>query len=143
MPTMTGEEARESFVRERVAALATADAAGRPHLVPVTFALTGGLLVFAVDHKPKRSQRLKRLANIAANPAVCLLADAYDEDWERLWWARADGTARVLPSPAESRTSAGHVELLARKYGRQYGDSPPRGPVVEIVVGRWTGWRAV
>lgn len=142
MTAMTGDEARDRFVRARVAALATADGAGRPHLVPVTFALTGGLIVFAVDHKPKRSRRLKRLANIEANPAVCLLADAYDEDWERLWWARADGTARVLPPPADSETSAGHVELLARKYVRQYGDRPPQGPVVEIAVGRWTGWRA-
>ncbi|WP_314174071.1 TIGR03668 family PPOX class F420-dependent oxidoreductase [Streptomyces winkii] len=143
MPTMTGDEARERFARARSATLATADEAGRPHLVPVTFALSGDVAVFAVDHKPKRSQRLKRLANIRANPAVCLLVDAYDEDWERLWWARADGTARVLPPPETSEASARHIELLALKYGPQYGSRPPQGPVVEIAVGRWSGWRAV
>nr|WP_206322299.1 TIGR03668 family PPOX class F420-dependent oxidoreductase [Streptomyces sp. HNM0575] len=148
---MTGDEARERFDRARSATLATADAAGRPHLVPVTFAVgsppvpdDGGrdVLVFAVDHKPKRSQRLRRLANIRANPAVSLLVDAYDEDWERLWWARADGTGRVLPPPARSPLAARYVELLARRYSRQYGPRPPQGPVVEIAVQRWTGWRA-
>jgi PPOX class probable F420-dependent enzyme len=146
MPTMTGDEARERFAAARSASLGTADADGRPHLVPVTFALARGaedVLVFAVDHKPKRSQRLKRLANIGANPAVTLLADDYDEDWGRLWWARADGTARVLPPPEHSAASARHVELLVLKYRDQYGPSPPQGPVVEIAVRRWTGWRAV
>ncbi|MCH6163715.1 TIGR03668 family PPOX class F420-dependent oxidoreductase [Streptomyces marispadix] len=149
MPTMTGDEARERFAAARSATLGTADADGSPHLVPVTFALageSGDTVVFAVDHKPKRSQRLKRLANIAANPAVTLLADAYDEDWERLWWARADGTARVMAPPEHSAASARHVGLLVSlvlKYREQYGPRPPRGPVVEITVDRWTGWRAV
>ncbi|OEU91941.1 F420-dependent protein [Streptomyces abyssalis] len=143
MPKMTGDEARERFARARAATLATADETGRPHLVPVTFALSGDVVVFAVDHKPKRSQRLKRLDNIRANPAVALLTDAYDEDWERLWWARADGTARVLPAPESSAASAGYAELLTRKYARQYGPTPPRGHVVEIAVTRWSGWRAV
>ncbi|OEV11800.1 TIGR03668 family PPOX class F420-dependent oxidoreductase [Streptomyces nanshensis] len=142
MPKMTGDEARRRFAGERAVTLATTDGAGCPHLVPVTFALSGDAVVFAVDHKPKRSQRLKRLANIAADPSVCLLADFYDEDWERLWWTRADGTARVLPPPAESAESASYAELLVAKYSRQYGDRPPQGPVVEITVERWTGWRA-
>lgn len=142
MPTMTGDEARQRFERARVATLATADASGRPHLVPVVFALTGDTLVFAVDHKPKRSNRLKRLENIRVNQALCLLVDAYDEDWDRLWWARADGTGRVLPSPESSAESAGYVRLLAEKYRTQYSGRPPQGPVVEIGVERWSGWRA-
>lgn len=150
MPKMTGDEARERFAQARSATLATADEAGRPHLVPVVFALDGGeaerprdVAVFAVDHKPKRSQRLKRLSNIRANPAVALLADSYDEDWERLWWVRADGTARVLPAPGSCTAAARYAGLLARKYPRQYGSAPPHGPVVEIAVTRWSGWRAV
>jgi PPOX class probable F420-dependent enzyme len=142
MPKMTADEARERFAWARVATLATADASGRPHLVPVTFVLTGGTLVFAVDHKPKRSYRLKRLENIRANPVLCLLADCYDEDWDRLWWARADGTGRVLPQPDSSAAAERYADLLAEKYPRQYGPSPPQGPVVEIAVARWSGWRA-
>ncbi|MGP3976244.1 TIGR03668 family PPOX class F420-dependent oxidoreductase [Streptomyces sp. 8N114] len=142
MPNMTGGQARERFAGARIAHLATTDGAGRPHLVPVVFAVTGDTVVFAVDHKPKRAGRLKRLANIEADPRVCLLADNYDEDWDLLWWIRADGTAAVLPAADESPTSARHVRLLTEKYQQQYGTRPPAGPVVEIAVARWSGWRA-
>ncbi|WUB07838.1 TIGR03668 family PPOX class F420-dependent oxidoreductase [Streptomyces platensis] len=141
MPRMTGERARECFTRARIARLATLDDTGRPHLVPAVFALTGDTLVFAVDHKPKRSAHLKRLANIRAHPEVCLLVDDYDEDWDRLWWARADGTATVLPPAERAAASAHYVDLLTRKY-RQYADRSPHGPVVEIQVARWSGWHA-
>lgn len=144
MPTLTAAEARERISRSRVARLATADAEGRPHLVPVVFAVAGtaDTIVMAIDHKPKRSMQLKRLANIAANPAVCLLTDAYDENWDRLWWARADGQARVLPSADESDESTVYVAFLVDKY-RQYAGRPPKGPVIEVAISRWSGWRAV
>ena len=142
MPTLSSEQARQRLEECRVLRLATADPEGRPHLVPVVFALDGDTLVMAVDHKPKRSSRLKRLANMAANPEVSLLADAYHEDWERLWWARADGRARELPPAERSAASARDVALLVRKYPDQYGSQPPQGPVVEVDVHRWTGWSA-
>ncbi len=139
---MTGGQARERFVRSRIARLATVDTSGRPHLVPVVFALTGDTVAFAVDHKPKRSARLKRLANIRAHPEVCLLVDGYDEDWDRLWWARADGTAAVLPPAAASAEATRYVLLLTEKYRRQYAARPPQGPVVAITVTHWSGWHA-
>ena len=141
MPALTSAEARERFAAARIAHLATIDAASRPHLVPVVFALDGDTVMLAVDHKPKRTTRLKRLANIAANPSVCLLADRYEEDWDRLWWVRADGEARVLPSPDRFPEAARCVGLLMAKY-QQYADRPPDGPVVEVSVLRWSGWRA-
>jgi PPOX class probable F420-dependent enzyme len=141
MPALTSAEARERFAAAHIAHLATADAAARPHLVPVVFALDGDTVVLAVDHKPKRTTRLKRLANIAANPSVCLLTDHYEEDWDRLWWARAEGEARVLPSPEQSSEAARCIRLLTAKYP-QYADRPPGGPVVEVSVLGWSGWRA-
>src|ERR1700730_16782449 len=98
---MDGGEARSRFERSRVARLASADADGRPHLVVVCFALEGERLYSAVDAKPKRTQRLRRLANIAANPRVSLLVDHYEEEWSRLWWARADGLAHVVAPNGE------------------------------------------
>lgn len=130
---MTPEEARSRFSAARVARLATVSAAGVPHLVPVTFAVRGDTVVFAVDHKPKSTTALRRLANIEANPAVCFLADGYDEDWSRLWWARADGTARALPPGAEP------VSWLVAKYA-QYAARPPEHAVVVTDVHRWSGW---
>ncbi|MFF2426530.1 TIGR03668 family PPOX class F420-dependent oxidoreductase [Streptomyces mirabilis] len=140
MPDMDEKEARRRFVAARVARLATVDAEGRPHLVPLVFAARGGEIVTAVDHKPKRSPRLRRLRNIAAHPAVCLLVDAYDEDWERLWWVRADGDARVLPPGTQVEYTAA-IDLLREKYA-QYRQRPPDGPVIAVTVRRWHGWRA-
>ncbi len=128
--------ARDRFAAARVARLATADAAGVPHLVPVVFAVDGDTVFTAVDDKPKRTRALRRLANIAANPHVCLLADHYEEDWSRLWWVRADGTAREL-DPADPATAAA-LALLTARYP-QYAQPPP-GPVVAVTVTRWTAW---
>jgi PPOX class probable F420-dependent enzyme len=136
---MTAAQARELFATARVARLATIGADGSPHIVPIVFALDGDHVYHAVDHKPKRTTRLRRLDNIAANPAVALLADEYDDgDWSRLWWVRADGAARVLdPGDEEARRA---VALLCDRYG-QYRDTPPGGAVVAIDVERWAGWR--
>lgn len=134
---MTAEEARARFADARVARLATADAAGRPHLVPVAFAVAGDTIYSAVDAKPKRTRSLRRLANVRANPAVSLLVDHWDEeDWGRLWWVRADGRGRVLdPEDPEARRA---VELLRERYPRQRAD----GEVLAVAVERWSGWSA-
>ncbi len=121
----------------RVARLATADSTGRPHVVPVTFALSpdNRLLVTAVDRKPKSTTNLRRLRNIAAQPRVSVLVDHYDEDWSQLWWARADGLATV-------RTGAERIAPIAwlvAKYP-QYRDSSPQGPVIAIELRTVTGW---
>jgi PPOX class probable F420-dependent enzyme len=130
-------EVRARFEHARVARLATVDADGRPHLVPVCFALDRDTIVSAVDAKPKTTTALRRLANVRANPAVSLLVDHYDDvDWTRLWWARADGDARVVEDGAEHEHACA---LLVARY-TQYRDAPPRGPVVAVAVRRWRGW---
>jgi PPOX class probable F420-dependent enzyme len=129
-------EARARFAGSPVARLATADATGVPHVVPVTFAVEGTVIYFAIDHKPKRSSSLRRLRNISENPAVALLTDHYADDWSALWWARADGRAEIWPDGG-GRLRA--LDLLQSKY-HQYVEIPPRGPVVAIHVGAWTGW---
>ncbi|MFF4797038.1 TIGR03668 family PPOX class F420-dependent oxidoreductase [Streptomyces sp. NPDC001351] len=128
--------ARERFAASAVASLATADASGVPHAVPVTFVVLDDVLYFAVDHKPKSTWDLRRLRNIRENPSVALLVDHYDEDWSTLWWARADGRGEALEDGQE-RCRA--VESLCGKY-EQYKDSPPGGPAVAVRVERWSGW---
>jgi PPOX class probable F420-dependent enzyme len=132
---MSEVEARARFAAARVARLATVTPDGRPHLVPIVFALEGDVLHFAVDRKPKSTTDLQRLANIATNKEVSLLVDHYDDDWARLWWVRADGTGRILARPGRG------LDLLAAKYP-VYADQPPPGPAVEVAISRWTGWRA-
>ena len=135
---LTAAEARQRFAAAPVARLATVGAAGRPHLVPVTFAVDGDHVYTAVDAKPKTTTNLRRLRNIRRDPRVAVLADHYEADWDRLWWARADGLASILGEPAGR---ARPLELLAARYP-QYRVNPPAGPVIAIAVERWTGWAA-
>ena len=95
-------------------------------------------LYFAVDFKPKRSTNLKRLRNIAANPAVSILVDHYEDDWNRLWWVRVDGDARVVTEKAEAQRA---VKLLAARYS-QYRANAPAGAVVAVAISAMTGWSA-
>jgi PPOX class probable F420-dependent enzyme len=137
---MQPDDARARFAASQVARLATVGADGLPHLVPVCFAVVDDRIVTAVDHKPKRTTQLRRLRNIAANPQVCLLVDAYDAvDWAALWWARADGTARVLRAGSAAEVAA--IAALVERYP-QYRAQRPAGPAIAILVSRWTGWSA-
>ncbi|MGH3768028.1 MAG: TIGR03668 family PPOX class F420-dependent oxidoreductase [Pseudonocardiaceae bacterium] len=129
-------EVRARFTRVPVVRLATADDSGRPHVVATTFVVANDLIFTAVDGKPKQSRNLKRLRNIKVNPGVSVLADCYDDDWTQLWWARADGTGRVIEDGDEM---AGPILLLSEKYW-QYRLDPPEGPVIAVTVDRWTGW---
>jgi PPOX class probable F420-dependent enzyme len=121
-----------------VARLATADVAGRPHLVPCCFAVEADVVYSVVDHKPKRSAALRRLDNIRANPAVSLLVDHYEDDWAALWWVRFDGRGRVVVDGPEH---AGAVALLCGKYP-QYRANPPTGVVVAIDITDCRSWSA-
>src|SRR5437868_1913246 len=122
---MDESSARQKFEEARAATLATADAEGLPHLVPIVFAIDQDMIAFAVDHKPKRTTNLRRLRNIAANKHVCLLIDRYDDDWSQLWWARAEGTATVVDDP---QSRALWLARLTERY-EQYKSRPPAGPV--------------
>lgn len=121
-----------------VARLATVDPDGRPHLVPCCFAVTGDVAYSVVDHKPKRSAALRRLDNIRAHPAVCLLVDHYEDDWRGLWWVRFDGQARVV---FDGPDHAAAIALLCAKY-EQYRTAPPSGAVVAIDITACRTWSA-
>lgn len=128
---------RARLEQARVAHLATVRPDGRPHAVPVTYAVAkDGRLLTAVDAKPKKSQNLQRLRNIAAQPAVSLLVDTYDDDWSRLWWIRVDGEAVVLDDPS-ARIPL--LPPLVQKYPA-YADSPPTGPLIVVSPRTWTFW---
>ncbi len=142
-----GERAVEPWVRERFAAgrvarLATLTPEGRPHLVPVTFVLErpSDLVWIAVDAKPKSTRRLRRLANIEADPRVSLVVDHYEEDWDRLWWVRADGRATVVGVSTVAGDAA--VIALQAKYPQEAG-AQSLGPLIRVEVEHWASWSAV
>jgi PPOX class probable F420-dependent enzyme len=127
---------RRRVADARVAHLATVTAEGRPHVVPCCFALDGDRLYSAVDHKPKTTLDLRRLANIRANPHAAMLVDHYGDDWSTLWWVRVDGFARVFTVGEEYDRA---IAALTAKY-QQYERSPPEGAVVAINSERWRAW---
>jgi PPOX class probable F420-dependent enzyme len=114
---------RHLLAEARVGRLATVDAAGNPHVVPVCFVLEGEIIYWAVDHKPKASRRLGRLANLEANPVAQLVVDHYAEAWAELWWVRVSTEAQVLPPGVESERA-----LVARLGG---GCALPLGAYAE------------
>ncbi|MCA2265407.1 PPOX class F420-dependent oxidoreductase [Mycobacterium marseillense] len=133
---------RARFTESPVARLGTVTPGGAPHLVPVVFAVaadpvSGQDVVYtAVDAKPKTTRRLRRLANIDANPLVSLLVDHYADDWTRLWWVRVDGVATVHDDGQDLEVGR---RLLRAKYP-QYQSVSLDGPVIAVAVHRWSSW---
>jgi PPOX class probable F420-dependent enzyme len=130
-----------AFLREaRVGRLATADASGRPLVVPVCFAFDGDALYSAVDDKPKRTRRLRRLRHVEENPRCSLVVDQWDEDWSRLRWVIVEGVADVLRTGTEFSRA---LDLLDAKYP-QYAamDLRTDGAVLRLRAERILAWRA-
>ena len=120
------------LVRRRIARLATADAAGEPHVVPVCFAYALGSVYIALDEKPKDvpPARLKRVRNILENPNVALVADRYSEDWSLLAFVLVRGRAELLAPGEEEHAAA--VRLLRGKYHQYEKMRIEDHPVVAI-----------
>ena len=140
---MDREEAIARLRSARVGRIATVTADARPHVVPFVFALVERdrdvLAYWAVDRKPKHTERPQRLRNLERNPAAEFVVDGYDEDWRALWWVRASGTGRVVDDASPEHAAA--LGALASKY-QQYASEPPPGPVIAIDIERISGWRA-
>ncbi len=134
--------AAERFVQaQRVARMATVDARGRPHVVPIVYAYADGCLYTPIDRKPKTAspERLQRVRNILANPQVQVIVDRYEEDWRRLRYVQLRGRAELIRRGDEHRRA---LQLLERKYA-QYGELPLEGrPVIKIVIERAVAWGA-
>jgi PPOX class probable F420-dependent enzyme len=138
------DESVQARLREtRVARLATLDAEGRPHVVPICFAYDSQVFYSALDLKPKRVPpgQVARVRHIQTEPNVVLLVDHYEEDWEQLWYVMVRGTATLLsPSDAKEEVSKAH-RMLKAKYA-QYRVSllPEDAPIIRIIPTRATCW---
>ncbi len=133
---MGERELQEQVATAKVGHLATLNADGSAHLVPLCFALGKERIYWAVDHKPKRSRSLRRITNLSRDPRVTLLVDHYEDDWTLLWWVRVEGLATLLEPGPEEAVAMG---LLREKY-EQYRARPPEGPAVRIAIHSWFAW---
>ncbi|MGA9011537.1 MAG: TIGR03668 family PPOX class F420-dependent oxidoreductase [Acetobacteraceae bacterium] len=124
---------------QRVGRLATADASGNPHVVPVCFAIDNAALYVTIDEKPKRAspRSLKRLRNMLDNPSVAFVADRYDEDWQQLGWVMLRGRADILADgPEHDRAQA----LLRERYAQYRTMQLAELPVIALRIERVTSW---
>ena len=122
----------------RVGHLATADARGAPHLVPVCFVVADAALYITIDQKPKGDPRaLKRLRNILENPVAAFVADRWDEDWTRLGWVMLRGPAEILAEGAEHDRAQAHLRMRYPQYQKMALDGLP---VIAIRIQRVTSW---
>src|SRR6476659_9981812 len=136
---MLSDRERRFLAERRVAHLATADAQAVPHVVPVCFALHESTLYITIDAKPKRAPAtaLKRVQNIAENPAVAVVVDRYDEDWTRLGWVMLRGRAEILSEGIEHEQAQA---LLRSRYPQLRAMEIAQYPVIAVRIKRTTSW---
>ena len=140
---MLSRRHRDFLDRSRVGHLATAEAGGAPHVIPVCYAVStdaagSDTLYVTIDEKPKRQDRpLKRLRNILENPQAAFVADRWDEDWNRLGWVMLRGRAEILYAGGEhDRAQALLIARYPQYRAMQLGDLP----VIALRIARATGW---
>ncbi|HTT37206.1 MAG TPA: TIGR03668 family PPOX class F420-dependent oxidoreductase [Burkholderiales bacterium] len=136
---MLSDDERRFLAQQRIAHLATADRRAVPHVVPVCFVVSERTLYITIDEKPKRgsSATLKRLRNIAENPAVAVVVDRYDEDWTRLGWVSLHGRAEILTEGTEHDDAQA---LLRSRYRQLEAMQIAQHPVIAVRIERTTSW---
>lgn len=143
LAALSDPRVRDFVFAARVAHLATADAAGAPHNIPVCYWFDGRIIYFAIDEKPKRNtgMRLKRMRNIVENPRVAIVIDHYEEDWTQLCYVLIRGRARVVEDQEEYMQA---LRNLRDKYSQYRGMAltPERNPIVKIEPVHVNAWGA-
>ena len=135
---MLSDGERRFLAHQKIAHLATADSRAVPHVVPVCFAMSDATLYITIDEKPKRSSTaLKRLRNIAENPAVAVVVDRYDEDWVMLGWVMLHGRAEILTDGREHEDAQ---TLLRSRYPQLRAMQIAQYPVIAVRIDRTTSW---
>lgn len=134
------ETERAVLAAARVARLATADAAGRPQVVPICFALVEAELVSPIDEKPKDAapSDMRRVRDVRANPRVAVVVDHYSEAWDRLGWLQVRGRARLLDP-----TDGGHADRVAAlrdKYDQYRDHDLETRPLLVVTPGHTVSW---
>ncbi len=143
VPTSRLSDAQRAFVGAmRVARLATSDAAGVPHVIPVCYALVGDDFYVTIDEKPKRAdfRAIKRLRNIAENPNVAVVVDRYDDDWSRLAWVMLRGRAEILDAGDEHHRAQA---ALRERYPPYRAMRLEPLPVIALRIARVSAWDAL
>jgi len=136
---------RDYISQHRIARLATADAAGRPSVIPICYVLEGNSIYSPLDRKPKSvtAHGLKRVKNIKENGNVSMVIDDYSDDWNQLSYVQISGIARVLEPAGEGNLEhAQAVKTLRLKYTQYRSMDIDQTPMIKITPTRIKAWRA-
>ena len=109
---------------ERVCRVATASAAGVPHVVPVCHVLDDGKLYFASE------KAARKIRNLRENPHVTVTVDLYSDDWSNLKGVMIQGSAALVRTSPRFRKIR---RLLYAKYP-QYPDMSAIGERDSVIV---------
>jgi len=137
---MLDPDERAYLTDARVARLATADADGRPHAVPICFALVDGVIVTPIDEKPKTNDpdAIRRVRDVTANPRVAVLVDHYHENWDRLGWLKIHGSATIHQPDHDHHPDA--VTALRAKYDQYHEHALEDSPIIHVTPGSTHHW---
>jgi nitroimidazol reductase NimA-like FMN-containing flavoprotein (pyridoxamine 5'-phosphate oxidase superfamily) len=119
---------------QRVAHVATADARGVPHVVPVCLVVEKGRLYFA------SGKTGRKLQNLRANPHVAVSADDYTEAWGGLRGVVVQGTARVHARNPTFRRIRRRLYAKYPQYRTEATLGDTDSVVVEITPRRAYAW---
>ena len=132
-PARLTRKVAEFVQLERVCRVATAGAAGMPHVVPVCHVLSGGKLYIG-------SGKGRKVKNLAENPQVTVVVDVYSDAWSTLRGVMLQGRAKVVARGPGFRRGR---DLLYRKYPHYRRDaalSPSDSVIIEVTPTRVFSW---
>jgi nitroimidazol reductase NimA-like FMN-containing flavoprotein (pyridoxamine 5'-phosphate oxidase superfamily) len=130
---LTGKVAE--FVQwERVCRVATSGTSGMPHAVPVCHAVSGGKIVFASGDDGRK------VKNLAANPQVTVVVDAYSDTWSLLRGVMVQGRAKIVERGPRFRRGRDRLYRKYPQYARQAALSPSDSVIVEVTPVRIFSW---
>ena len=127
------KDEKEFVATARTARVATVDARGVPHNVPVCPLLDGDTICFATE------KGAKKLRNIEANPQVAVVVDEYVEGWDHLRGVMVQGNARVVGKAEFRRLRKKlYTKFLQYRSAAAIGESD--SVIVRITPGRKFSW---
>ena len=126
--------AAELVARERVCRIATANAEGLPHLVPVCHVVAGGkLYVGSGDDAAK-------VRNLKANPKITVTVDLYSDYWAEIKGVMVQGTAKLIErGPAFQRAKRKLYEKYPQ-YAKEAALAPSDSVIIEVTPTHVFSW---